>query len=73
MKITVTYEVDDDMMEMIEDILENYEPSDFENEDDKEIFLDDIAMSLMDEYHLSLRESIAHMLEEHLKKKGWIK
>jgi len=57
---------------MIEDILENYEPSDFEDEDDKEIYLDDIAISLMDEYPLSLRESIVHMLEEHLKKKGWI-
>ena len=70
MKITVTYDVDE---EAIDDILEYYEPSDFEYQDDREVFIDDIARSLMDDYPpLSLEESICHMLEEYLKKKGWI-
>ena len=72
MKITITYDVDEEMMEMIDDILEDYEPSDFENQDDREVFLDDIAMRLLDEYPPS-REPIYRILKRHLKKKGWIK
>lgn len=74
MKITVTYEVDDEMMKTIDNILEWYEPSDFEHQDDRDVFLADIADSLLDIYSpLSLQESITLMLEEYLKKKGWIK
>ena len=70
MKITVTYDVDE---ETIENILEWYEPTDFEYQDDREVFITDIAQSLMDIYSpLSLEESIYCMVEEYLKKKGWI-
>lgn len=74
MKFTITYEVDDEMMKTIDNILEWYEPSDFEHQDDRDVFLADIADSLMDIYSpLSLQESITLMLEEYLKQKGWIK
>jgi hypothetical protein len=73
MKITVTYDVDEEMIETIENILEWYEPTDFEHQDDREVFLTDIAQSLIDIYSpLSLEESIYRMVEEYLKKKGWI-
>ena len=74
MKFTVTYEIDNEMMKTIDNILEWYEPSDFEHQDDRDVFLADIADSLMDIYSpLSLQESITLMLEDYLKKKGWIK
>jgi hypothetical protein len=73
MKVTVTYNVDEEMMEMIEDILEDYEPSDFEHEDDREVFLADIAITLVDEYFPLLEETIIPIVEKYLKKKGWIK
>ena len=74
MKITVTYDVDEEMIKMIEDILEYYEPSDFKHQDDREVFLGDIASTLIDiSPVLSLEEAVCRMLEEYLKKKGWIK
>lgn len=74
MKITVTYEVNEEMMKELDEILEYYEPSDFEHQDDREVFLADIANVLIDFYPpLSLEEAISHIVEEYLKKKGWIK
>lgn len=73
MKITVTYDVDEEMIETIDETLSFYEPSDFEHKDDRDIFLADIADILIDDYGpLILKESIIHMLEEYLEKKGWI-
>ena len=50
MKFTVTYEVDEEMIKTVDNILEWYEPSDFEHQDDREVFLTDITQSLMDIY-----------------------
>lgn len=75
MNLTVTYDVDDEMIETIDELLESYEPSDFENQDDRDVFLSDIASALISGYEPSfftLEESICHMLEEYLKQKGWI-
>lgn len=72
MKITVTYDVDEEMIEIIEELLKNYKPDDFKNQDDREVFLADIAYNLMFESSL-LEEPVNRMLEEYLKQKGWIK
>lgn len=72
MKITVTYDVDEEMIEIIEELLKNYKPDDFKNQDDREVFLTDIAYNLMFESSL-LEEPVNRMLEEYLKQKGWIK
>ena len=74
MKITVTYDLDEEIIETIDGILSFYEPSNFKHKDDRDIFLADIADALIVGYKpLTLEESIIHMLEEYLKKKGWIK
>ena len=73
MKITVTYNIDEEMMDAIDDTLSYYEPSDFEHQDDRDVFLNEIAHDLIYSYPpLSLQESIVRMLEKYLKKKGWI-
>lgn len=74
MKITVTYDLDEEVIGIIDELLSYYEPSDFKHKDDRDVFLTDIADALALIYEpLSLEESIIHMLEEYLKKKGWIK
>jgi len=70
MLITVTYDLDEDKIKTIEDILSWYGPSDFKNQDDREVFLDDIAFSLTDIYSTPL--SWETIVEEYLKEKGWI-
>ena len=73
MKITVTYDLDEEMIEIIDELLSFYVPSDFKHKDDRDVFLADIASALILGYEpFTLEESIIRMLEEYLKKKGWI-
>lgn len=68
--MVITYELNEDKIKTIEDILSWYEPSDFKNQDDRDVFLGDIAFSLMDIYSSPL--SWEEIVGEYLKKKGWI-